>query len=288
MRTRFDVLTLFPGLVREALGYSLLGRAQRGGILQVEVHDLRDWTDDRHRTADDTPYGGGAGMVMKVEPVHRALEALGLAPGSRGEGDRVVLLSPRGRLLDQAVVRRLASYGRIALICGRYEGVDERVALHVADEELSIGDYVLSGGELPALVVVEAVSRMIPGVLGDPESALADSHSEHGLLDHPHYTRPAEYHGWSVPEVLLSGDHGRVGRWRRREALRATLVRRPDLLETADLDQEDLEMLDGLAREEVQASAGGAGAGERVHLERILERIRGTAPSPCGKAGGAR
>jgi len=269
---RFDIFTLFPGLVEDVLDYSILGRARERGLVRVEVHDLRRWTNDRHRTADDEPYGGGAGMVMKIEPVCRGLESLGMEPGGRGPGERVVLLSPKGRPFGQETAEEYAGLERVALICGRYEGVDERVGRHLADEELSIGDYVLSGGEIASLVVVEAVSRLVPGVLGDPESYRADSLYAGGILDHPHYTRPKEYHGWSVPEVLLSGDHEKVRLWRRREALRLTLEKRPDLLEQRDLSQEDLILLDEVAQ---------ALKSDKKHeLERILERKKRGERSP--------
>lgn len=220
---RIDVITLFPELFEAPLRTSLLGRALAAGLLDVRVHDLREHGLGRHRSVDDEPYGGGAGMVLRPEPVFAAVESLGAAQG------HVVLLSPRGVLLDQGHVRRLAAHEHLVLICGRYEGVDERVAEHLADEELSIGDYVLSGGELPALVVIEAVSRLVPGVLGNPESLASESHAA-GLLEHPHYTRPPEFRGWKVPDVLLSGDHGAIDEWRRARAEELTRRRRPDLL----------------------------------------------------------
>lgn len=220
---RIDVITLFPELFDAPLRVSLLGRALKAGVLDVRVHDLREHGLGRHRTVDDEPYGGGAGMVLRPEPVFAAVESLE-APDAH-----VVLLSPRGVLLDQAHVRRLAAQRHLVLICGRYEGVDERVAEHLAHEELSVGDYVLSGGELPALVVIEAVSRLVPGVLGNPESLASESHAR-GLLEHPQYTRPAEFRGWKVPGVLLSGDHGAIAKWRRARAEELTRARRPDLL----------------------------------------------------------
>jgi tRNA (guanine37-N1)-methyltransferase len=223
---RIDVITLFPELFQAPLRTSLLGRAVAAGLLEVRVHDLREHGLGRHRSVDDEPYGGGAGMVLRPEPLFAAVEALG-APAAH-----VVLLSPRGVRLDQGHVRRLASYDHLVLICGRYEGVDERVAEHLADEELSIGDYVLAGGELPALVVIEAVSRLVPGVLGNPASLEAESHAR-GLLEHPQYTRPPEFRGWRVPDVLLSGDHGAIERWRRARAEELTRTRRPDLLDQA-------------------------------------------------------
>lgn len=220
---KIDVVTLFPELFDAPLRTSLLGRAIADGALEVNVHDLRAHGLGKHRSVDDEPYGGGPGMVMRVEPIFAAVEAL------KGDGTRVVLMSPRGRLLNHGGVRRLAGYDHLILICGRYEGVDERVAEHLADEELSIGDYVLSGGELPALVVIEAVSRLMPGVLGNPSSLETESHTA-TLLEHPQYTRPPEFRGWTVPEVLLSGDHAEVERWRREKATELTRDRRPDLL----------------------------------------------------------
>lgn len=223
-RVRVDVLTLFPGIFEGPLRESLLGRAIVDGVVDVRVHDIRDHATDRHRTADDTSFGGGPGMVMKPEPVFAAVEAL-------GEGaKRVLLMSPAGRRLDQALVRELAAEPWLVLISGRYEGVDERVALGLPAEEVSIGDYVLSGGEIPALVVLEAITRLVPGVVGREESVADDSFTEPGLLDHPHYTRPREFRGLGVPEVLVSGHHAEVDRWRREAAVAKTRRNRPDLL----------------------------------------------------------
>jgi len=219
------VFTIFPEIVSGPLRESLLGKAIEQGIVDVRVHDIRDHATDRHRQVDDEAYGGGPGMVMKPEPVFAAVESLG--PGPK----RVVLLSPAGRRLDQTLVRELAREPWLVLICGRYEGVDERVVRGLPAEEVSIGDYVLSGGELPALVVVEAVTRLVPGVIGRTESHERDSFGPEGLLDHPHYTRPPEFRGMRVPEVLLSGDHAAVERWRREAALDKTRRNRPDLLE---------------------------------------------------------
>jgi tRNA (guanine37-N1)-methyltransferase len=222
---RIDVLTIFPGIFESSLRESLLGRAIADEVLDVRVHDIRDSTTDKHRQVDDESYGGGPGMVMKPEPVFAAVEAL-------GEGrKRVLLLSPAGRRLDQALVRELAQEPWLLLICGRYEGVDERVALGLPAEEVSIGDYVLSGGEVPALVLLEAVTRLVAGVIGREQSHEQDSFGPEGLLDHPHYTRPAEFRGMEVPEVLLSGDHAEIERWRRQAALEKTRRNRPDLLE---------------------------------------------------------
>jgi tRNA (guanine37-N1)-methyltransferase len=224
----FDVFTLFPEVFEPYLEASILQRARQRGLVEVNLHNIRDWTSDRHHITDDEPYGGGGGMVMKPEPIFTAVESvLGVPPVCP-----VILLTPQGRAFTQAVAQELSRHGQLALLCGRYEGVDERVRQHLATDELSIGDYVLSGGELPALVVIDAVTRLIPGALGDPTGAADDSHAS-GLLEYPHYTRPPEFRGWSVPEVLLSGDHGRIARWRREQSLLRTYQRRPDLLETA-------------------------------------------------------
>ena len=223
---RIDVVTIFPAVFREFLGASLIGRAIAAGRLDVRVHDLRDYTDDPHRSVDDEPYGGGGGMVMTAPPWLNAVRAIS------GDGPRPhrILLSPQGERLDDAKVRALAGEERLLLLCGRYEAVDERVRMLVVDSELSIGDYVLSGGEAPAMVVVEAVSRQLPGVVGRPESVENESFRS-GLLDHPHYTRPPTVEGLEVPEVLRSGDHARIDAWRREQALEATRRKRPDLLE---------------------------------------------------------
>ena len=220
---RIDVVTIFPGILRGALAESLLGRAIERGLVDVRLHDPRDHTTDRHRQVDDEPFGGGPGMVMKPEPIFATVEALGPRAG------RTILLSPAGRRLDRALVRELAREPALVLICGRYEGIDERVVDGLPAEEVSIGDYVLSGGEVPALVLIEAVTRLLPGVIGREESHERDSFEE-GLLDHPHYTRPAEFRGMAVPEVLLSGNHAEVDRWRREAALEKTRRNRPDLL----------------------------------------------------------
>jgi tRNA (guanine37-N1)-methyltransferase len=220
-----DVITIFPGIFDGPLRESLLGRAIQAGVVDVRVHDLRAWTDDRHRTVDDIPYGGGPGMVLKPEPVFAAVESL---DPDRG---RVVVLSPAGRRVDQPLVRELSAEPHLTLICGRYEGVDERVIEALPAEELSIGDYVLSGGELPALVLTEAVTRLLPGVIGNESSHERDSFSEPALLDHPHYTRPREFRGMTVPDVLVSGDHAAIERWRRETASLKTRRNRPDLTE---------------------------------------------------------
>ncbi|HEX6008823.1 MAG TPA: tRNA (guanosine(37)-N1)-methyltransferase TrmD [Actinomycetota bacterium] len=222
---RVDVLTIFPSIFESPLRESLLGKAIEGGTLDVRVHDVRDHTTDRHRQVDDESYGGGPGMVMKPEPVFRAVESLGNEP------KRLLVMSPAGRRLDQELVRELSNEPWLVLIAGRYEGIDERVVEGLGAEEVSIGDYVLSGGELPVLVVLEAVTRLVPGVIGREESHERDSFGTDGLLDHPHYTRPAEFRGMRVPEVLLSGDHAAVERWRREAAVEKTRRNRPDLLE---------------------------------------------------------
>lgn len=249
----FDVITIFPDFFGSILEHGLLKRAIAAGQAAIRLHDLRDYTDGRHRTVDDRPFGGGPGMVFKPEPVFRAVEAL--RGGLQGENARVILLSPQGRLLTQAVAEEFSQAGRLILICGRYEGVDERVAEHLATDEISIGDFVLSGGELPAAILMEAVVRLIPGVLGNEESRQQDSFASwegvphggaHGLLDCPHYTRPAEFRSWKVPEVLLSGDHEQIRQWRRRRALEKTWRRRPDLLAHVALSKEDRQWLESL------------------------------------------
>jgi tRNA (guanine37-N1)-methyltransferase len=237
---RVDAVTMFPRMFDGPLAEGIVHRACEKGLAQVAVHDLRVFTDDRRRTLDDTPFGGGPGMVMKAEPFFRAVEAV--APEGPGPRRAVVLLSPRGRRFDQATASRFAGLERLVLLCGRYEGVDERVRESVATEELSLGDFVLTGGEVAALAVIESTVRLLPGALGDEGSAGADSFSD-GILDFPHYTRPAEARGMAVPHVLLSGDHDRIRRWRRKQALRATRERRPDLLETAPLTREDRALL---------------------------------------------
>jgi len=232
---RIDILTLFPEILEGALQASLLGKALEKGLLDVAVTNIRDFTIDRHRSVDDAPYGGGAGMVMTCEPVADAVESL----RDVNSLERVILLSPRGRTLTQAVARELARAPDLVLLCARYEGVDERISQALCTDEISIGDYVLSGGELPALVVVEAVSRMLPGVVGDWESVETDSFYD-GILGPPQYTRPPEFRGMEVPEVLRNGNHAAIARWRRKEALRATRVRRPDLLTYASDDDQIL------------------------------------------------
>jgi len=285
----FDIVTIFPDFFTSILEHGMLKRALAGGHVEIRLHDLRDFTDDVHRTVDDRPFGGGPGMVFKPEPVFRAVEALRAA--SPQQGFPVILLSPQGRLLRQAVAEELAREPRVVLLCGRYEGVDQRVAEHLATEELSIGDYVLSGGEIAAAVVMEAVTRLLPGVLGNEESCVEESFApvaevddhrldfdhngldgfdankttrlawglsqsgQHGLLDFPQYTRPAEFRGYKVPEVLLSGNHAEIRRWRRRAALEKTWRKRPDLLAKLPLSGEDRRALEEIMSTALQQVA---------------------------------
>ena len=243
---QFDVFTLLPEVMQAYLQASVLGKAIDAALFDVRLHNIRDFTTDRHRTTDDEPYGGGGGMVMKPEPIFSAVETV---LGEALEETPVVLLTPQGRKFDQATARKLSEHPRIALLCGRYEGVDERVRLHLATDEISVGDFVLTGGELPALIVIDAVARLLPGVLGDAEAPLKDSYAN-GLLEHPHFTRPASFRDWSVPDILLSGDHARVATWRRRQSLKRTWRRRPDLLAGADLDDDDRSFLAQLPEDE--------------------------------------
>jgi len=247
-----DVVTLFPDMVAPVLGNSMLKRAQDKGLLEVKIHNLRDYTLDRHHVADDAPYGGGAGMVLKAEPVFRAVDALRTLYREQDTGStlRLVIPSPQGRPFTQQMAEEFMHEGhRVVFLCGHYEGFDERVRLGLAAEEVSVGDYVLTGGELAALVIIDASARLIPGVLGDPDSAGQDSFAR-SLLDFPHYTRPAEVRGMMVPEALLSGNHEAIRCWRRKEALRSTYVKRPDLLEDRLLSQEDRRLLDEIMQEE--------------------------------------
>ena len=236
---RIDIVTIFPSFFDSPLREGIIHRACERGELDIRVHDLRAWTLDRHRVTDDAPYGGGAGMVMKPEPLFAAIEHL----KAESPGATTILLSPQGRVWSQSLVREYGERPGLILVCGRYEGVDERVRAALIDEEISIGDYVLAGGETAAMVLVETVARQVPGVVGQAESVENDSFFA-GLLDHPHYTRPPVFRGLAVPEVLLSGDHAAITRWRRREALRQTLRKRPDLLAAADLGVDDLKLLD--------------------------------------------
>ncbi len=244
-RIRFDVFTLFPEVFDAYLDSSILQRARQNGLVEVSLHNIRDITTDRHHVCDDLPYGGGGGMVMKPEPIFASVESvLGSPPACP-----LILLTPQGRVFSQAIAEELAQQPHLALLCGRYEGIDERVRQHLVTDEISIGDYVLSGGELPALALVDAVSRLIPGVLGDPDGPWDDSHAL-GVLEYPHYTRPPEFRGWKVPDILLSGDHGKIARWRREQSLLRTLQRRPDLLEKAELSEKDRKFLEQAKKED--------------------------------------
>ncbi len=225
---RFHILTIFPDFFKGPFHHGVVAKAAEAGIIEIHIHDLRNWTHDRHRTVDDRPFGGGEGMLLKPAPIFEAVESIW---PERTPGQRLVLLSAQGQRFDQEAARRLSQYKELFLICGRYEGVDERVAEHLADEELSIGDFVLSGGELGAALVVDCVGRLLPGVLGNEDSALQESFTEAGLLDCPQYTRPADFRGWKVPEVLLSGNHEEIRRWRRQVAREKTARNRPDLLQ---------------------------------------------------------
>ena len=247
----FDVFTLLPEVFPPYLESSILQRASQRGLINVRVHNIRNWSTERHHVTDDEPYGGGGGMVMKVEPVFAAVESvLGpLAPKEDGSGCPVILLTPQGRVFNQDIAMELVQYPRLALICGRYEGFDERIREHLVTDQISIGDYVLTGGELPALILIDAVSRLLPGVLGDPNGPFNDSHAS-GLLEYPHYTRPPEFRGWGVPEILLSGNHARIANWRREQSLRRTLRHRPDLLEKANLSKSDHKLLEKIIAEE--------------------------------------
>ena len=237
----FDVFTLFPEVFTPYLETSILQRARESHLVEVRLHNIRDWTTDRHHVCDDMPYGGGGGMVMKPEPIFTAVESVLGAPPSCP----LILLSPQGQVFSQTRAQELAQQTHLALLCGRYEGVDERVIEHLVTDEISIGDYVLSGGELPALVLIDAITRLLPGALGDPEGAWDDSHAT-GLLEYPHYTRPPEFRGWGVPEILLSGDHARIAAWRRQQSLLRTRQRRPDLLDKANLSESDRDFLNSL------------------------------------------
>jgi tRNA (guanine37-N1)-methyltransferase len=260
---QFEVFTLLPEIFPPYLDNSIMKRARERGLIDVRVHNIRDYTHDKHHTTDDTPYGGGGGMVMKPEPVFEAIETvLGLnAPFdfSQDNSDQtppkpdstipIILLTPQGRVFNQNIAQELSQHERIVLLCGRYEGVDERIREHLVTDEISIGDYVLTGGELPALILIDAISRLLPDVLGDPTGAEDDSHAM-GLLEYPHYTRPPEFRGWKIPEVLLTGAHAKIDKWRREQALLRTLKKRPDMLEKAELTKADLKFLKSLESEE--------------------------------------
>jgi len=240
---RFDILSVFPEMFESPLNHSILKRAQEKGIAEIHLHNIRDYAEDKHRMTDDAPYGGGGGMVMKVEPIDRALASI--VPSR--DNALVVLLTPQGETFNQKIAEEMSRYFRIVLVCGHYEGVDERVRDHLVDREISIGDFVLTGGELSAMVIVDAVTRLIPGVLGNYDSASYDSFST-GLLEYPHYTRPGSYRDWQVPDVLLSGNHREIESWRRKESLKRTYLRRPDLLEKIELCDEDGKTLEDIKK----------------------------------------
>ena len=265
---RFDVVTIFPEFFRGPFEHGIVRRAQEAGLVEIKVHDLRSFTHDRHQTVDDRPFGGGEGMVLKPEPIFECIESLGVAAkAQRANSETVALLSAGGRRFDQGVASELAQKQRIVLICGRYEGVDERVSEQLADQEISVGNFVLSGGELGAAIIVDAVTRLVPGALGNEASARQESFTgsevtgagsgvpdstcgSGGLLDYPHYTRPAEFRGMTVPEVLSSGDHKQIRNWRRRKAIEKTLRHRPDLLEQVELSKDDQKVLAQIRKEE--------------------------------------
>jgi tRNA (guanine37-N1)-methyltransferase len=238
------VITIFPEMFQPVLGAGIVGRAQRSGLAHIQVHDLRDHTHDRHRTVDDSPFGGGPGMVMRPEPLFEALDAIGPPPNTP-----VIVLTPQGHPYGQRDAERLSAYENIVFICGRYEGIDERARTSLATEEISIGDYVLTGGEIPALVIIDSIIRLLPGAMGHGKEAVADDSHTSGLLQYPQYTRPAEYRGESVPYVLLSGDHAAVDKWRRKEALRRTITRRPGMISSTELSAADIELLTELQDE---------------------------------------
>lgn len=248
---QFEVFTLLPEVFPSYLETSIIKRARERNLINVRVHNIRDYTHDKHHTTDDTPYGGGGGMVMKPEPVFEAIETvLGLnnppqTPPEPASNIPIILLTPQGRVFNQSIAQELSQHKHIALLCGRYEGIDERIREHLVTDEISIGDYVLTGGELPALIVIDAISRLLPDVLGDPTGAQDDSHAM-GLLEYPHYTRPPEFRGWKIPDVLLTGAHVKIDKWRREQALLRTLKKRPDMLEKAELSKADKKFLDGL------------------------------------------
>ncbi|MGB9787347.1 MAG: tRNA (guanosine(37)-N1)-methyltransferase TrmD [Dictyoglomus turgidum] len=238
---RIDIVTIFPEMFKGPFDVSILKKAQDKGLVEIKVYNLRDFTEDKHRTVDDYPYGGGSGMVMKPEPIFKAVRSL------KKENSEVILLSPSGDLFNQKIAEELSKKNHLILICGRYEGVDERVK-SIITREISIGDYVLTGGEIPAMVIVDAVVRLVPGVLGDPDS-LREESFQWGILEYPQYTHPRDFEGMKVPDILLSGNHERIRRWRRKEALKKTFLKRPDLLEKTSLTQEDLELLEEIKKE---------------------------------------
>jgi tRNA (guanine37-N1)-methyltransferase len=240
---QFDIFTILPEVFPTYLDTSILKKARERGLIDIRIHNIRDYTRDKHHTTDDTPYGGGGGMVMKAEPIFEAVESIlgqktDQTPPALDPNIPIILLTPQGRVFNQTIAEELSQHKHIALLCGRYEGIDERIREHLITDQISIGDYVLTGGELPAMILIDAVSRLLPGVLGDPTGAADDSHSM-GLLEYPHYTKPSDYRGWKVPDVLLSGDHAKIEKWRREQALLRTLNKRPDMLEKAELSEKD-------------------------------------------------
>jgi tRNA (guanine37-N1)-methyltransferase len=241
---RIDILTLFPQMFEVPFSFGIFKRAVDNGLVSLNLHNIRDYSHDKHRTVDDYPYGGGSGMVLKPGPIFEAVASVKAGVTDAGEAP-IILLTPQGRPFSQQVAQELSRYRHLVLICGHYEGVDERVREHLATDEISIGDYVLTGGEVPAMVVIDAVIRLLPGVLGSEASPRDDSHTS-GLLEYPQYTRPAVYRGWSVPEVLLSGDHAQIAKWRREQIIRRTLERRPELLDKANLGLEDKQLIERL------------------------------------------
>jgi tRNA (guanine37-N1)-methyltransferase len=244
---RFDILSIFPEMFESPFSSSLIKKAWDRQIIDIHVHDIRHYATDKHRMTDDYPYGGGGGMIMKVEPVARALDDI-VFPGGNCQ---VILMTPQGEPFNQNIAEDLIRFDHLVVICGHYEGIDERIREHLVDRELSIGDYVLTGGELPAMILVDAVARLVPSVLGNDESARNDTFTM-GRLEHPQYTRPQEYRGWTVPDILLSGDHKKIDRWRRKKSLERTLKRRPDLLETGPLSEEDRDLLEGIRKSEFE------------------------------------
>ena len=247
---QFEVFTLLPEVFPSYLETSIIKRARERDLINVRVHNIRDYTHDKHHTTDDTPYGGGGGMVMKPEPVFEAIETvLGLNPDPTQpepvSNIPIILLTPQGRVFNQSIAQELSAHPHIILLCGRYEGIDERIREHLVTDEISIGDYVLTGGELPALILIDAIARLLPDVLGDPTGAQDDSHAM-GLLEYPHYTRPPEFRGWKTPDILLSGDHAKIDKWRREQALLRTFNKRPDMLEKAELSKQDMKFVKSL------------------------------------------
>jgi len=243
----FEILSIFPEMFASPLNFSLLKKAQDKGIINISLHDIRNWAEDKHKMTDDAPYGGGCGMVMKLEPIEKALAAV---KKKQKENSTVVLMTPQGEIFNQKIAQELSAKKRIIIICGRYEGIDERIREHLVDREISIGDYILTGGELAAMVLIDAVSRFIPDVLGNPQSTQSESFSQN-LLEYPQYTRPSNYKGWAVPEVLLSGNHADIELWRKKESLRRTYKQRPDLLKKMKLSAEDKKILDKIKLEEI-------------------------------------